>query len=150
MRRKKIAEMIEYNVWFDNVVKIGKYQQQYFFEIGPFTTNDLAEGVAILMKYGKLKFNEEIWKINIEPFELYNICPDKALYWLTGGDYEWQEMHNYKKTWHESALHFQEEFGLKIINILKLSKNLQDVREMFDRHLSLPILYEFALEKEIV
>jgi hypothetical protein len=150
MKKKKIAEMIEYNLWCDNVVKIGKDPNQYFFEIGPLTTNDLAEGVAILMKYGRLKFNEEIWKINLDKIDYYNISPDKALYWLTGGDYEWKEMHNYKKTWHESALDFQEEFGLKIINILKLSKNLNDIREMFDRHLSLPTLYEFALEKEII
>ena len=102
------------------------------------------------MKYGRLKFNEEIWNINLDKIDYYNISPDKALYWLTGGDYEWKEMHNYKKTWHESSLDFQEEFGLKIINILKLSKNLNDIREMFDRHLSLPILYEFALEKEII
>jgi len=150
MRKKKIAEMIEYNVWCDQVIKIGKDQQQYFFEMGQITTNDLAEGVAILMKYGKIKFDEEIWNINIDEIDYYNISPHKALYWLTGGDYEWKEQHNYKKTWHESAIIFQEEFGLKIINILKLSKTLNDIREMFDRHLSLPMLYEFALEKELV
>jgi hypothetical protein len=56
-------------------------------------------------------------------------------------------MNNYKKAWSEISLDFQEEFGLRIISILKKSKTMRDIRDGFLKYLNLPILYEFALEK---
>jgi len=149
MKKKRVAEMIEYNVWFDQLVKIGHNKEEYFFEIGSKTTNDLAEGVVLLMKSKKYDENDQFWKIEVSDINYYNISPDKSLYWLSGGDYEWREMNNYKKTWFEASLMFQEEFGIKIINILKKSKTLNDIRIEFIKHLNLMTLYEFALENEI-
>ena len=141
--------MIEHNLWFDQGVKIGNSNEEYFFEVGSKTTNDLAEGVVLLMKSKKYDENDQFWKIEVRDKNYYNISPDKSLYWLSGGDYEWREMNNYKKTWFEASLMFQEEFGIKIINILKKSKTLNDIRIEFIKHLNLMTLYEFALENEI-
>lgn len=149
MKKKKVAEMIEYNIWFDQSVKIGSNNEEYLFEVGSKTTNDLAEGVVLLMKFKKYDQNDQFWKIEIENINYYNISPDKSLYWLSGGDYEWREMNNYKKTWHDSSIMFQEQFGMKIINILKKSKTLNDIRVEFLNNLDLMTLYEFALENEI-
>ena len=149
MKKKRVAEMIEHNLWFDQGVKIGNNKEEYFFEVGSKTTNDLAEGVVLLMKSKKYDENDQFWKIEVRNINYYNISPDKSLYWLSGGDYEWREMNNYKKTWFEASLMFQEEFGIKIINILKKSKTLNDIRIEFIKHLNLMTLYEFALENEI-
>jgi hypothetical protein len=149
MKKKRVAEMIEHNLWFDQGVKIGNSKEEYFFEVGSKTTNDLAEGVVLLMKSKKYDENDQFWKIEVRDINYYNISPDKSLYWLSGGDYEWREMNNYKKTWFEASLMFQEEFGIKIINILKKSKTLNDIRIEFIKHLNLMTLYEFALENEI-
>ena len=149
MKKKRVAEMIEYNIWFDQLVKIGHNKEEYFFEVGSKTTNDLAEGVVLLMKSKKYDENDQFCKIEVSDINYYNISPDKSLYWLSGGDYEWREMNNYKKTWFEASLMFQEEFGIKIINILRKSKTLNDIRIEFIKHLNLMTLYEFALENEI-
>ena len=49
----------------------------------------------------------------------------------------------------DCSLEYQEEFGLKVISILKKSKTMRDIKNGFLKYLNLPILYEFALEKEI-
>ena len=85
----------------------------------------------------------------IEEIDYYNITPEKSLYWLSGGEIEWKIMSNYKKTWIDSSLLYQEEFGMRVISILKKSKTMNDVRNGFLKYLNLPILYEFALENEI-
>ena len=85
----------------------------------------------------------------MEKIDYYNIKPELALYWLTGGDYEWKIMTNYKKQWMECSLDFQEEFGLIIFNIIKKSKTMSDIREGFLKNINLSVLYEFALEKNI-
>jgi len=58
-------------------------------------------------------------------------------------------MNNYKKTWNDCFLDFQEEFGITIISILKKSKTMDDVKNGFLKHLNLPAIYEFVLEKGI-
>jgi hypothetical protein len=100
----------------------------------------------MMMKY---KNNGKFWDLEIKDIDYYNITPEKSLYWLSGGDTEWQLMNNYKKSWMECSLEYQEEFGLRVISILKKSKTMKDIKNGFLKYLNLPILYEFALEKEI-
>lgn len=149
MKRKKVEVMRNFNFWTDNFVKIDKEGDQYYFEIGSDITTDLAEAVAIMMNY-KNKESDKFWELQIKDINYYDIKPEQALYWLSGGDYEWKVMNNYKKIWSEVSLDFQEEFGLRIISILKKSKTMRDIRDGFLKYLNLPILYEFALENEIV
>ena len=146
MKKKKVAIMRNFDFWSDNLVKIDKEGDQYYFEIGNDITTDLAEAVAIMMM--KYKNNGKFWDLEIN-IDYYNITPEKSLYWLSGGDNEWQLMNNYKKSWMDCSLEYQEEFGLKVISILKKSKTMRDIKNGFLKYLNLPILYEFALEKEI-
>jgi hypothetical protein len=148
MKKKKVEIMRRFDLWSDSFIKIDKEVDEFYFEIGSEITTDLAEAVAILMK-SKSKWDENFWNLEIKNLNYYNISPGKALYWLSGGDKEWKEMENYKKNWSECALDFQEEFGLRIISILRKSKTLKDIRSGFIKYLNLPILYEFALENEI-
>ena len=146
MKKKKVATMRNFGFWSDNLVKIDKEGDQYYFEIGSDITTDLAEAVAIMMM--KYKNNGKFWDLEIKDIDYYNITPEKSLYWLSGGDTEWQLMNNYKKSWMECSLEYQEEFGLRVISILKKSKTMKDIKNGFLKYLNLPILYEFALEKE--
>jgi hypothetical protein len=146
MKKKKVAIMRNFDFWSDNLVKIDKEGDQYYFEIGNDITTDLAEAVAIMMM--KYKNNGKFWDLELN-IDYYNITPEKSLYWLSGGDNEWQLMNNYKKSWMECSLEYQEEFGLRVISILKKSKTMKDIKNGFLKYLNLPILYEFALEKEI-
>jgi hypothetical protein len=146
MKKKKVAIMRNFDFWSDNLVKIDKEGDQYYFEIGNDITTDLAEAVAIMMM--KYKNNGKFWDLELN-IDYYNITPEKSLYWLSGGDNEWQLMNNYKKSWMECSLEYQEEFGLRVISILKKSKTMKDIKNGFLKYLNLPVLYEFALEKEI-
>ena len=147
MKKKKVAIMRNFDFWSDNLIKIDKEGDQYYFEIGSDITTDLAEAVAIMMM--KYKNNGKFWDLEIKDIDYYNITPEKSLYWLSGGDNEWQLMNNYKKSWMDCSLEYQEEFGLKVISILKKSKTMRDIKNGLLKYLNLSILYEFALEKEI-
>jgi len=148
MKRKKVDLMRKFNFWSDSFIKIDKEGDQYYFEIGSDITTDISEAVAIMMTY-KNKNNDKFWQLELKEIDYYNIKPELALYWLTGGDYEWKVMNNYKKQWMECSLDFQEEFGITVFNIIKKSKTMNDIREGFLKYISLPILYEFALDKNI-
>jgi hypothetical protein len=142
---KKVETMRKFDFWSDNLIKIDKEGENYYFEIGNIVTNDIAEAIAILMK--TVNKNNKFWDIELNDINFYNISPEKSLYWLSGGDKEWRYSNNYKLNWIDCCLDYQEEFGLKIIAILKKSKTTGDVRNAFSKYLNLPKLYEFALEK---
>jgi hypothetical protein len=148
MKKKKVAVMRPNNVWDSELIKISNDYNGYYFEIGVDLTTDLAEAVSMMMKL-KSKWNDEVWNTKLHEIDYYNIEPSKCLYWLTGGDKEWQDGDNYNKAWYESQLEFQEEFGVIVISILKKSKTLKDIRTGFLKHLNLPTLYNFAIEKGI-
>ena len=148
MKKRKLAikELSEV-VFSDEKIKINKQKENFIFEIGKETTTDLAEGVAIMMKI--LDNNHEIWNFEFEIDE-EKIIPEKSLYWLTGGHTEWKQLEHYEKTWYDCYLIFQEEFGISIMNIIKKSKKLKDIREEFKRCLNLPIIYDFALSQNLI
>ena len=148
MKKRKLAiEELSEVVFSDEKIKINKLGETFIFEIGKETTTDIAEGVAIMMKM--IDNNHKIWDFEFEINE-DKITPEKSLYWLTGGHTEWKQLEHYEKTWSDCYLIFQEEFGISIMNIIKKSKKLKDIREEFKRCLNLPTIYDFALSQNLI
>jgi hypothetical protein len=147
-KRKLDLKPMTKDVYNRGIVRVSKEEDEYFFEIGKELTSDVAEAVAILMR--KVDFNEEVWDLEVSNIVLENITPEKCLFWLTGGYSEWRTLENYNKPWCDCYLDFQEEFGYLILNIIKRSKTLKDVRENFLKYLNLPILYDFAINKKMI
>jgi hypothetical protein len=149
MKRKKLLVDTDLSeiLYSDEKLKIIKLEKTTIFEIGSYTTTDLAEAVCLMMS--KLDNNHRIWKSIITP-NLEDISPERSLYWLSGGRTEWNSLENYKKPWSECYLDFQEEFGIVIINIIKKAKSLKDIKDSFMKYLNLPILYDFAMSKSIL
>lgn len=148
MERKRFKKQSDEKQTISSVVRIHEETNGIvFFEIGSEVTTDLAEAVALMMRYPRTEssiWNKQV-KLNIDSIE-----PKKALYWLTGGDNEWITLQNYNKPWNQCYLEFQEEYGYLIISILEKSKTLNDIKNGFIRHLNLPQLYEFAISIGIV
>jgi hypothetical protein len=148
MKKKRLFTESEISnlVFSDEKIKISKNGEEYFFEIGNEITSDVAEGVSIMMKLCDTK--SEAW--NLEIINQSEITPEKSLFWLTGGHTEWKSLENYNRPWCDCYLDFQEEFGILIINIIKRSKSLKDIKDGFNRYLNLPTLYDFAVSKSYI
>ena len=147
-KRKLDLKPMVNDIYNKGIVRASKEENEYFFEIGKELTSDVAEAVAILMR--KVDFNEAIWDLEISNIVLENITPERSLFWLTGGYSEWRTLENYNKPWCDCYLDFQEEFGYLIVNIIKKSKTLKDIRENFLKYLNLPILYDFAINRKMI
>lgn len=150
MRKKKVLLKNELSelIYSDEKLKIGKDGNEWYFEIGTEITFDFAEAVSIMMR--KVDFNHPIWQLEIDNVDIESIVPEKSLFWLTGGFAEWRNLDHYSKSWGECYLEFQEEFGFIIINCLKKSKTLEQLRDYFLKYLNLPVLYDFAMSKNLV
>ncbi len=148
MRKKKVALKRAHDVYNDSIVKISREQNEYFFEIGKEITTDVGEAVSMLMRQ-KDMWDSSFWDLEIKNISYHEISPEKALFWLTGGYAEWRTLEHYNKPWCDSYLEFQEEFGILIVNIIKRSKKLKDIRDNFIKYLSLPVLYDFAINKNL-
>lgn len=135
-------------IFSDGKVKVSKNNSVFFFEIGKEMTQDLAEAVAIMMR--EVDFKNDIWNLEIQDVNIEDIIPEKSLFWLTGGYNEWRVLEHYNKPWCEAYLDFQEEFGFIIVNTIKRSKRLYEVRDNFIKYLNLPILYDFAVSKNLI
>lgn len=148
MEKKRFKRQNEQRETMSDVVRICEEADgSVFFEIGSELTTDLAEAVALMMRYPRTE--PSLWKKRIQ-INTETIEPQKALYWLTGGDNEWITLQNYSKPWNQCYLEFQEEYGYMIISILERSKTLNDIRTGFLKHLNLPVLYDFAISKNLV
>lgn len=150
MKKKKVEIKSKGSkvIFSNETIIISKENEEYFFEIGNQLTNDISEAVSILMY--RIDWESPVWELEIEEVITENICPEKSLYWLTGGYEEWQSLEHYNKPWSEYYLDFQEEFGMLIVNIIKKSKKLKDIRNKFTRLLHISILYDFAISKGMV
>lgn len=151
MKRKKIALKSgrANEILNQDTFRITKEGGEYFFEIGKETTSDIAEAVAILMR--KIDWNDKVWDMEVDKKLIYeNLTPEKSLFWLTGGYTEWRTLNHYNKPWCDCYLEFQEEFGFIVVNIVKKAKKLSDVRNGFIKYLNLPILYNFAISKNMI
>lgn len=147
--RKKFDDVTKPHEWNLAPIKIESEYGKYYFEIENNTTDDIAEAVSMIMRL-KSRWDNFEWNTKISNIDYYNIDPSKCLYWLSGGDDEWSNGTNYKKQWRDCALEYQEEFGPTIISILKESKTLKDIKDGFIKHLNLSILYNFAIEKNMI
>jgi len=149
MKKKKVELMRRFDVWSDNFIKIDTEGEDYYFEIGTDITTDIGEAVSIMMKF-RNRWDEKFWDIEIGNINYLNITPENSLYWLSGGDQEWKDLENYKKNWSECYIHYQKEFGLILIDIIKNSKTLKDIRDGFVAELGIERLYEFALKNSFI
>jgi hypothetical protein len=149
MKRKKtlLESEISEVVFKNEKALIGKIGNEWYFEIGKQTTNDLAEAVSILLR--TVDKNSKIWNIDIKNEE-NKIIPEKSLYWLTGGPTEWESLDNYNRPWVDCYLDFQEEFGITLVNIINKSQTLGDIRNHIIKYLNLPIIYDFAMSKGLL
>lgn len=147
MRKKKLELELSEVVYSDEKININKLDNTIIFEIGKEATTDIGEAVALMMR--TLDNNHSIWNLEIIS-ESNEISPEKTLYWLTGGHFEWKNLENFNQPWADSYLYFQEEFGISIVNIIKKSKKLKDIKEGFLKNLNLPVLYDFAISKNLI
>lgn len=150
MRKKKdlLKHDLSNVVYSNDRVKVIKYSDEYFFEIGKEMTSDLGEAVCILMR--NFDFNHEIWNMEINEIDYEKIVPEKSLFWLSGGYSEWTILEHYRQPWQDCYLDFQEEFGFIIINTIKKYKKLSEIRNSFIKNLNLPVLYDFAISRNLV
>jgi len=148
MAKKRFTRQNDRVITESNIVRISKEPTgKFYYEIGNEVTVDVAEAVAIMMRIHL--DDSSIWKKEIE-FNFDEIEPQKSLYWLSGGDNEWITLQNYNTPWNKCYIDFQEEFGIIIMSILKKSKTLGDIRTGFLKYLNLPIIYEFAISKNLI
>lgn len=149
MKRKKIlSKELSQTVFNDNQIIINEINGDLYFEIGHELTNDIAEAVSILMR--RIDFNDSIWKTEVKNIDIHSISPEKSLFWLTGGYKEWENLNNYNTNWSDCFLEFQEEFGFLVINGVRRAKRLKDIRDYFIKYINLPVLYDFAVERDLV
>lgn len=133
-----------------NSVKISEgVNNCLFFEICDYSTTDISEAVALMMRANVI--DNTIWSRNItKNIDFENIDTRKCLYWLSGGDMEWNKREFYKRPWNECDLLFEEEFGVIVLCILKKSVTLGDIKSGFLKFLNLPVFYEFCLTKNLI
>ena len=148
-KRKDLLEKIGTKTIFtDKTRKISIEGNKWFFEIGKELTTDIAEAVSLLIR--ECDDNDQIWQVELRNINTEDITPEKSLYWLTGGYKEWKSLENYNRPWCDCYLDFQEEFGFAILSSVNKSKTLGDIREYFIENLNLPVLYDFALSKNLI
>lgn len=148
-KRKDLLEKTGTKTIFtDKTRKISIEGNEWFFEIGKEVTTDIAEAVSILLR--ECDSNDQVWEVELRNKNTDDITPEKSLYWLTGGYKEWRSLENYNRPWCDCYLEFQQEFGLTIASIVRKSKTLGDIRKYFIEYLNLPILYDFALSKDLL
>jgi len=149
MKRRKIdVKSLSKEIYNSGKIRVLHEDSDYYFEVGKEVTTDLAEATAILMR--SVDVNDEIWNLKIDRIDYEKIEPSRCLFWLSGGRLEWDNLENYNRPWGFYHLDYQEEFGFLIISLLEKSKTLGDLRDYFNRYLNLPILYEFALSKNMI
>lgn len=148
MKRKKFLLKDLSNDLFKKNLIINRFKNDIYFEIDDQITSDPAEAVSILMR--KIDFNDPVWKTEVRESDIHSISPSKSLFWLTGGNKEWNTLKNYKLPWDDCFMIFEEEFGYLVINAVEKARRLKDIRDYFLKHINLPILYDYAVSKDIV
>lgn len=152
MKKKKVMlkerEISSSVIYCSDRIRVSKEKNnELFFEIENEITSDLSEAIAIAIN--KNVKEEEFWNM-MHNINISNVSPDKALYWLSGGDEEWISRNNYKRSWADSYLLFQAEFGLTVINIIEKSKTFGEIKSGFYKKINMETLYEFSLENNLI
>ena len=150
MKRKRNTETTcTKPIYVDNMLKVYKESKTWFFEINREITNDLGEAVSIMIMNTN-SIDDNIWNIDVNDENRKLITPEKALYWLSGGDKEWLSNNNYSKPWSECYIDFQKEYGDLIVDIIESSETLGDIRDEFIDKLNISILYDYAISKDMI
>lgn len=102
-----------------------------FFEVGKNLTDDVVEGVLLLM--GSTTVASDIWSIKIDKDT--EVDPIKSLYWITGGDSIWGMGKARIEGWDIFGGVFGDEFGDDILDIVKDSETLGDIRDGLETRL---------------
>lgn len=149
MKKKKVivSEITGHIIYDQSIIIIKESDGSLTFESKDILTTDLMEGVAIMLKL--VAKNDKIWnyKFTCNP---ESVSPERSLYWLSGGDSEWNTLEHYNKPWSEYYLDFQKQYGITIIDIIETSSTLMDIRNKIIKYLNLPTIYEFALDKNMI
>lgn len=142
--RKTASELKELNK-----ISFSKKENSLFFEINDKVTSDICEAVALMMVSG-VDDNDVIWKTNLRDIDTSNLNIDNTLYWLSGGDREWLSLVNFNTPWLECVGLFRDKFGYILQNALKKAKCLGDIRKEYNKKLNISIIYDFAIEKNLI
>lgn len=114
-----------------------------------FKSYDCAEGVAALMRLKTVFDDDKFWQLKVGNSK-YDVSPCRALYWLSGGNREWESNETYSYKWLEVNSIFEHNFRDDIYEIIENAETLQDIKEGFMKTLNLPVLYEFALSNDLI
>ena len=114
-----------------------------------FKSYDCAESVAALMRLRSVSDDEKLWKMEVGNNK-YDVSPSRALYWLSGGNREWESKETYAYEWTEVHSIFEHKFRDLVYEIVENAETLNDIREGFMKKLNLPVLYEFALNNDLI
>jgi hypothetical protein len=152
-KMKRESKIIDKDLVKSNI-QVFKENNVYYFEsnnekLSNFITNDYMEAVAAFMKLKDTFDLNYLWDIKVTDEMRENLSVNKTLYWITGGDREWVENKTYKKTWIEYSNIFVKKYQ-KRIETIKECKTLGEVRDEFLKHMNLPMIYEFALTKNMI
>jgi hypothetical protein len=114
----------------------------------PFVSVDVLEITTALMKIKEYREDKSIWNIKIK--NKWNTSAEKALYWLSGGDKEWLINKNYIFSWSEVYHIFLNEYGEVVNNILEKSQTLGELKNNFEKYISLQKIYEFSIDNNLI
>lgn len=149
-KRKIIIDDPKGALIFTNTnIRVYSDSNRLLFEvIDMFGTFDIIEFIAYLL-YKKIYIPKKLLNISIEKVVKYDVNPERVLYLLTGGDDKWinSKMYNYK--WEEVCSLYEHKFRELIFDMNDNAKMINDILNEIKTHLSIPILYEFALSNNI-
>lgn len=145
MKRRKTLLEKEEELYNGNNFRIINEGNQIIFEIDGFTTLDLAEAVALMIRID-IDDDDKVWNLPITIFDK-NVFPEKSLYWLSGGDAEWITLEYYSDSWHNCLFDFCSKWSKSIQESVETATTLKDVRNYFTQSLSLIKIYEWAISK---
>lgn len=145
MKRRKTLLEKEEELYNGNNFRIINEGNQIIFEIAGFTTLDLAEAVALMIRLD-IDNDDKVWNLPMTIFDK-NVFPEKSLYWLSGGDSEWITLEHYSDSWFNCMFDFCSKWSSDITNSVESAKSLGDVRKYFVNQLNLLRIYEWAISK---
>lgn len=145
MRRRKTLLEKEEMLYSGSNFRIINEGNQVIFEVGTFTTLDLAEAIALMIRLD-IDENDPVWSLSINIFDK-NVFPEKSLYWLSGGDSEWITLEHYSDSWFNCLFDFCSKWSSDIQHAVDKASTLGDIRHYFINQLSLIRIYEWAISK---
>ena len=146
MKRRKQTTCSETTVYDSPRVKVHSLDGSFIFEIDEEVTQDAAEAVSMIMHN---RIEGAFWSIPMNgPAE--QIVPERALYWLSGGDKEWSLLEHYSMSWPTCCRDFCDKWSEVVHRIVLQSHTLADIREGFRKELGLHRIYDWCISRGLV